>query len=54
MSMGLAMVLLDEAPSATQLLGVALVIGGIAAATVPLARLRDGLARVRPSDVVGS
>jgi len=49
MSIGLAMLLLHETPSATQLLGVVFVIGGIAAATVPLARLRDGLARVRPS-----
>jgi drug/metabolite transporter (DMT)-like permease len=49
MSMGLAMVLLREAPSSTQLLGVVLVIGGIAAATVPIARVRDSLARVRPS-----
>jgi drug/metabolite transporter (DMT)-like permease len=49
MSMGLAMVLLGEAPSTTQLLGVVLVIGGITAATVPVARLRDGLLRVRPS-----
>ncbi|MEP6639696.1 MAG: DMT family transporter, partial [Chloroflexota bacterium] len=48
MSMGLAIVLLRETPSATQLLGVALVIGGIAAATVPLARLRDGIRRTRP------
>ena len=49
MSMGLAMVLLGEAPSATQILGVGLVIGGIAAATVPLSRLRGGWQRVRPS-----
>jgi drug/metabolite transporter (DMT)-like permease len=49
MSMGLAMVLLGETPSATQLLGVGLVIGGIAAATVPVARLRDGLQRMRPA-----
>ena len=49
MSMGLAIVLLGEAPSATQILGVGLVIGGIAAATVPLSRLRDGWQRVRPS-----
>ena len=48
MSVGLAMVLLGETPSATQLLGVGLVIGGIAAATVPVARLRDGLQR-RPA-----
>jgi drug/metabolite transporter (DMT)-like permease len=47
MSMGLAMVLLGETPSSTQLLGVALVIGGIAAATIPLARVRDGLGRTR-------
>jgi drug/metabolite transporter (DMT)-like permease len=43
-SMGLAMVLLGEHPSPAQLSGVVLVIGGIAVATVPLARLRDGLA----------
>ena len=49
MSMGLAIVLLGETPSATQLLGVGLVIGGIAAATVPVARLRDGFQRVRPA-----
>jgi drug/metabolite transporter (DMT)-like permease len=49
MSIGLAIVLLGETPSATQLLGVALVIGGIAAATVPLARLRDRWQRARPS-----
>jgi drug/metabolite transporter (DMT)-like permease len=49
MSMGLATVLLGETPSPTQLLGVALVIGGIAAATIPVARLRDGLLRVRPA-----
>jgi drug/metabolite transporter (DMT)-like permease len=36
----LSIVLLHEAPSAAQLLGVALVVGGIAAATVPLERLR--------------
>ena len=45
MSMGLAIVLLGETPSAIQLLGVALVIGGIAGATIPVARLRDGLRR---------
>ena len=39
----LSVVLLDERPSVAQLAGVALVIGGIAVATVPLARLRDGL-----------
>jgi drug/metabolite transporter (DMT)-like permease len=47
MSMGLAMVLLGETPSPTQLFGVALVVGGITAATVPLARVRDGLRRAR-------
>ncbi|HEV8401465.1 MAG TPA: DMT family transporter [Candidatus Limnocylindrales bacterium] len=47
MSMGLAIVLLGETPSPTQLLGVGLVIGGIAGATVPVARVRDGLMRSR-------
>ncbi len=42
-SMGLAMVLLGEHPSSAQLLGVVFVIGGIAIATVPLARVRDRL-----------
>lgn len=37
----LARLLLDEQPSPAQLLGVMLVVGGIAAATVPLGRLRD-------------
>jgi drug/metabolite transporter (DMT)-like permease len=37
----LARVLLDEEPSIAQLLGVALVVGGIAVATVPVGRLRD-------------
>ena len=37
----LARVLLDEEPSIPQLLGVALVIGGIAVATVPVSRIRD-------------
>ena len=40
----LAMVLLREAPSPLQLLGVALVVGGIAVATVPLGRLRGSRA----------
>jgi drug/metabolite transporter (DMT)-like permease len=40
MSMGLAMVLLAEAPSIAQLVGVALVVGGIAIATLPVGRLR--------------
>lgn len=52
MTVALSIVLLGEAPSATQLVGVALVIGGIAAATLPIARIRDGLAggRLGPSD----
>jgi len=37
----LARILLDEAPSVDQLAGVALVIGGIAVATLPVARLRS-------------
>ncbi len=52
MSMGLAISLLGETPSSVQLLGVALVIGGITAATVPVARLRDGWHRTRQSDQV--
>jgi drug/metabolite transporter (DMT)-like permease len=43
LSVGLAYLLLGERPSGPQLLGVTLVIGGIAVATIPLARLRDGL-----------
>ena len=41
----LAMILLDERPSPAQLIGVALVIGGIALATLPVAQLRDRLSR---------
>ena len=41
----LARILLAEEPSVVQLLGVALVIGGIAVATVPVGRLRDAAAR---------
>jgi len=48
MTVVLSMVLLGEAPSTTQMFGVTLVIGGIAAATVPIARIRDGLTRARP------
>ena len=40
MSVVLAMLLLQEAPSVAQLAGVALVIGGIAVATVPVSRSR--------------
>ena len=42
-TVALSMVLLGERPSPAQLLGVVCVIGGIAVATVPLARVRDGL-----------
>jgi drug/metabolite transporter (DMT)-like permease len=48
MVVGLSMVLLGERPSSAQLLGVAFVIGGIGVATVPVARLRDGLRRSTP------
>jgi len=37
----LARVLLNEEPSIDQLLGVVLIVGGIAAATIPVGRLRD-------------
>lgn len=37
----LARVLLDERPSIEQLIGVTLVVGGIAVATIPVGRLRD-------------
>jgi len=47
MTVVLSMVLLGETPSVTQLLGVVLVIGGIAGATVPIARIRDGLVATR-------
>jgi drug/metabolite transporter (DMT)-like permease len=43
LTVGLSMVLLSERPSLVQLIGVALVVGGIAIATVPLARVRDAL-----------
>ena len=43
MTVGLAIVLLHEAPTVNQLLGVALVIGGIAVATVPFHRVRSSL-----------
>jgi drug/metabolite transporter (DMT)-like permease len=42
-TVGLSMVLLGERPSPAQLAGVALVIGGIAVATVPIARVRDAI-----------
>jgi drug/metabolite transporter (DMT)-like permease len=53
MSVGLARVLLGETPSGTQLVGVALVIGGITAATIPVARMRDGLQRFRSPSTAG-
>ena len=49
MTVVLSIVLLGEAPSGAQLLGVLLVIGGIAAATVPIARIRDSFGRSGPS-----
>lgn len=47
MTMILSVILLGETPSSTQFLGVVLVVGGIAGATVPIARIRDGLAANR-------
>jgi len=49
-TVGLSMILLDERPSIAQLLGVALVIGGIAVATVPITRVRDGMRRMTAAD----
>lgn len=43
MTVGLGIVLLHEAPTVSQLLGVALVIGGIGVATVPFDRMRASL-----------
>jgi drug/metabolite transporter (DMT)-like permease len=43
LTIGLSVALLGERPSIAQLAGVALVIGGIAVATVPVARVRDAL-----------
>lgn len=42
-TIGLSVVLLGERPSVAQLAGVVLVVGGIAVATVPVARVRDAL-----------
>jgi drug/metabolite transporter (DMT)-like permease len=53
MAMGLAMALLGETPSPVQLLGVAFVIGGITAATIPVARMRDSLQRLRSPSTSG-
>jgi drug/metabolite transporter (DMT)-like permease len=44
-TVGLAMVLLGEAPSVAQLAGVVFVIGGIALATIPLNKVRTSLGR---------
>ena len=44
-TVGLAMILLGETPSLPQILGVVLVIGGIALATVPLDKVRSSLRR---------
>lgn len=43
----LGVLLLAERPSLVQLVGIALVLGGIAVATVPVARLRDGFSARR-------
>jgi drug/metabolite transporter (DMT)-like permease len=47
-TVGLSMILLGERPSPAQLIGVALVVGGIAVATVPLARVRDSIRKGKP------
>ncbi len=47
----MARILLDETPSTVQTLGVGLVIGGIAIATVPIGRLREGLRRDPAGDL---
>ena len=43
MSVALSMVLLQETPSLAQLVGVGLVVGGIAIATMPFGRMRASL-----------
>lgn len=48
-TMALAMILLGEAPSVGQLLGVVLVVGGIALATVPFGRMRNTARRAAPA-----
>jgi drug/metabolite transporter (DMT)-like permease len=45
----LARILLDERPSPDQLIGVALVVAGLAVATLPVARLRGMAARPGPA-----
>jgi drug/metabolite transporter (DMT)-like permease len=52
-SVGLSMVLLGERPSPAQLAGVGLVVGGIAVATIPIARLRDAI-RARSDQAVAA
>jgi drug/metabolite transporter (DMT)-like permease len=47
MTVVFSIILLGEAPSQAQFLGVGLVIGGIAGATIPMARIRDGLVAAR-------
>jgi drug/metabolite transporter (DMT)-like permease len=47
MTVVFSMILLGESPSPAQLIGVGLVIGGIAGATVPIARIRDGIVAAR-------
>jgi drug/metabolite transporter (DMT)-like permease len=54
MTMVLSVLLLGESPSSAQFLGVGLVIGGIAAATVPIARIRDGLTAARAGRAIGT
>jgi drug/metabolite transporter (DMT)-like permease len=50
-TVALAMILLGEAPSTAQLVGVGLVIGGIAIATLPIGRLRAGIRRDPAGDL---
>ncbi len=54
MTVVLSIALLGEAPSPAQLIGVALVIGGIAGATVPIARIRDGMSARRAGRALGT
>ena len=49
----LSRLLLNETPSLAQLAGVALVVGGIAVATVPFDRIREGLSNGRAGDPSG-
>ncbi|MGZ8514246.1 MAG: DMT family transporter [Candidatus Limnocylindrales bacterium] len=54
MTVVLSTLLLGEAPSPAQFLGVGLVIGGIAAATLPIARIRDRFAAGGPARMAGT